>query len=489
MSPAWVQSIDALFQRIMQQALGDSIDGRRTQYYNDFKIAEFKIHEIVMAIGMKKPVTIRPVVVLLLKAFLVMVHGLDNTLSASAATTEDNLFVLLEAMASNMAASFTWPWVISRSLAGVLSTSPDGVESKGHALARKLREEGSLKASVSIFTVELDSASGIEPKPRTISAELNANLPAQEFCKMLNIFERQTQKLSASDKLVMTADLVASGNTQSLQMLHVLVKSLSTEEIGNSGIGKQVFLQLCNHVSHTIDIGQFGAASSCINTLLRAKSVLVTQHGIDTLLSTLTTLSSVQTPALPAEHAGFIYDRLCQLTFSMLLLHRRRLGGRMHLLVALIQNLLSSLFTPHRYYATAVTARPSWLPPTKWLSIDQTISLTRVLTALCSPTVSSTQSHHHRPNGSTNLVDDSKKAKQYAGQYVSYVLLHYCTLQLQGSVAPEVAEKLKIGLWAMMEVVDIEAMRGMNAGMGRGERVVWGALYSEWNRVGRFKLG
>jgi hypothetical protein len=39
-----------------------------------------------------------------------------------------------------------------------------------------------------------------------------------------------------------------------------------------------------------------------------------------------------------------------------------------------------------------------------------------------------------------------------------------------------------------MEVVDVEAMRGMNAGMGKGERVVWGSLWAEWQRVGRFRL-
>ena len=72
---------------------------------------------------------------------------------------------------------------------------------------------------------------------------------------------------------------------------------------------------------------------------------------------------------------------------------------------------------------------------------------------------------------------------------MGYLLLHYCSLQLAGgSLGGGVGEKLKGGLWAVMEVVDLEAMRGMNAGMGRGERVIWGALYGEWGRVGRFRL-
>lgn len=155
----------------------------------------------------------------------------------------------------------------------------------------------------------------------------------------------------------------------------------------------------------------------------------------------------------------------------------------MHLLIVLLQNLMTCLFTPHRYQTNST--RPPWLPSTTALDPEATTAYTRVLTTLCSPTVSSTTRH-----SSTSLIDETKKAKQYAGQYVSYLLLHYCTLQLQMQMGggPTVGEKLKQGLWAVMEVVDVEAMRGMNAGMGRAERVVWGGLWGEWQRVGRFRM-
>jgi len=223
---------------------------------------------------------------------------------------------------------------------------------------------------------------------------------------------------------------------------------------------------------------------SCLKAILLKKPFLVTQHGIDTLLGTLATLTSPQAPAYPSDHADFIYTSICQLTTSIVLLHRRRLGGRMHLVVALLQNLMTCLFTPHRYQTTST--RPAWLSNDATLGIDSATSYTRVITTLCEPTVSSTTRHH----SSGSLVDENKKAKEYAGQYVSYLLLHYCSLQLQfgGGLGQGVEDRLKLGLWAIMGVVDLDAMRGMNAGMGRSERVVWGALWSEWQRVGKFRL-
>jgi len=106
----------------------------------------------------------------------------------------------------------------------------------------------------------------------------------------------------------------------------------------------------------------------------------------------------------------------------------------------------------------------------------------RILTTLSSPTVSSTSSRRH--NTDLSLVDETKKARVYAGQYVPYILMHYCNLQLQGGLSVESRDKLKTGLWSCMDIVDLECMRGMNAGMGKDERVLWGTLYSEWKRFG-----
>jgi hypothetical protein len=38
----------------------------------------------------------------------------------------------------------------------------------------------------------------------------------------------------------------------------------------------------------------------------------------------------------------------------------------------------------------------------------------------------------------------------------------------------------------MMDVVDMNTMRIMNAGMGKDERALWGSLYGEWKRFGKW---
>lgn len=92
-----------------------------------------------------------------------------------------------------------------------------------------------------------------------------------------------------------------------------------------------------------------------------------------------------------------------------------------------------------------------------------------------------------RKRGDAALTDETKKARAYAGQYVPLVLMQYCSLQLRGKVAEGVRERLQPGLWAAMDVVGIEAMRAMSAGMDAAGRAVWRGVYAEWNRFGRWK--
>jgi len=155
----------------------------------------------------------------------------------------------------------------------------------------------------------------------------------------------------------------------------------------------------------------------------------------------------------------------------------------MHLLVLLLQNLMTCLFNPHRLQGRGSTASlPSWLynTPTP-LTRSHATAYTRLLSTLCSPTSSSTSSHRRH----AELIDANKQAREYAGQYVPYILMHYCSLQLSGNMEAEVREGLRPGIWDMMSVVSIEGMRGMNVGMGRDERAVWGVVYAEWMRIGR----
>jgi hypothetical protein len=167
-------------------------------------------------------------------------------------------------------------------------------------------------------------------------------------------------------------------------------------------------------------------------------------------------------------------------------LHRKHLGGRFHILVPLLQALLTCLFIPHSRSTTLGSRSP---PP--WLSqkpgildAEHAIAYTRILTTLTQPTVSSTASHS-RPNTNLMLTDETRRARQYAAQFVPYILLHFCTMQLVGKMSTEVRRGLMPGIWACIEAVPQEALRGMNSGMGRDEREIWGALWAEWVRTSR----
>ncbi|KAL8875953.1 MAG: hypothetical protein Q9198_005766, partial [Flavoplaca austrocitrina] len=87
-------------------------------------------------------------------------------------------------------------------------------------------------------------------------------------------------------------------------------------------------------------------------------------------------------------------------------------------------------------------------------------------------------SEHH------SLNDPTKIAKSMAGQHLHYLIMTYCDYQLSGRLTQEVREKLRPGIWAVLDVISQETMRVMNAGMDKTGRAVWKGLYAEWRRDG-----
>ncbi|KAE9972159.1 hypothetical protein BLS_004161 [Venturia inaequalis] len=331
--------------------------------------------------------------------------------------------------------------------------------------------------------------SGADPKETmdVLTKQLqNESVSPQDHGRLLGAFAHQVRSLRPARRVEMLQNLLGDDkkvSRGSLQLLEVLIKSLTPDDAPVFVEKGSLLIKLCHRILASRDIGHFGTSISCIKTVLRTKSWLVNQHGVDTLLGALATLASSNAKYLPKEHAPFIYLRLCQTATNIVLLHRKHLGGRMHLLIPLLQNLLTCLFKPHRHQGPRSAASlPSWLFNTPSpLDNSHSKAYTRLLSTMCSPTASSTSQHRRN----AELTDTNKQAREYAGSYVPYVLMHYCSLQLGASMDPEVREGLKAGIWEMMGVVGIEGMRGMNVGMGRDERAIWGVVYNEWLRVGR----
>ena len=241
--------------------------------------------------------------------------------------------------------------------------------------------------------------------------------------------------------------------------------------------------KLCDLLTHSPDHASFNALLSSINTILSQTPSLATQHSVETTLSALSTLSSRSSPQLPAAHAPAIYARLCETTRLILLLHRGRLGGRFHILLPLLQNLLFLLFTPH----SGRGALPAWLKGDKAEALTDTngAQYARVLATLCNPPQSSIQKTHTGSKTSKTLNDPVKAAREKTSAFLYPLLASFSRFQLSGRLEPRVREKVMLGIWEVVGTASLsrDGLDAMFAGLGRSERDVWRGIWSEWESV------
>ncbi|KAB2576375.1 hypothetical protein DBV05_g4954 [Lasiodiplodia theobromae] len=294
-----------------------------------------------------------------------------------------------------------------------------------------------------------------------------------------------------------------------LVLMNILISSLPDipNKEDNSTQGLNGFLgQLSSYLDNVEAIRDFHAALNCVDTILREKHWLVSQWAIERIIDSLARLASSSSPELPSEQADAIYARLCGTTHLILSLHRTRLGGRFHVLMPLLQNLLRCLFTPEqsrRSHNNEGASAPIPPTPPPWLaaapgplSPSQASAFARLVTTLCNPTVSAVKGFHTRKRPASTLsssattaelVDETKKAREYAGQYVPALIASFCTCTLQGRIDPDTRAALMPALYACADVVGIEALRAMNAGLGAGERAIWRGVYADWKKFGRWE--
>lgn len=209
----------------------------------------------------------------------------------------------------------------------------------------------------------------------------------------------------------------------------------------------------------------------------------MSQYGVERVIATLIHLMSASQYLNLGDAAGDLYIKLCKITNTLLSLHLKYIKGRVHLLVPLLQQLITSLFQLHPQSKPSASQKPpNWLPRyASPLSTLHGTSCARILLTWVNPTVSSTAAA--RRGASSLLTDETRKARHHAAQYVPYILTHFCSLHLVGRMTPEIRKAILPGIWACIEAVPREALRGMNASMGRDERAIWASLWGEWCRV------
>ncbi|KAL8688769.1 MAG: hypothetical protein Q9218_005403 [Villophora microphyllina] len=218
-----------------------------------------------------------------------------------------------------------------------------------------------------------------------------------------------------------------------------------------------------------------------VDTVLKRHLRAVSQWHIDQILAVIATSaarfssSAKSAPKGTAHH----YDALCNVFSTIIFFHRKRLGGRYHLILPILQSLLRPLFTPFTTRSTLTTDRVHF-------TAIHASAYTKLLLQLVDPPLASLRSFS-KPRkywDDHNLNDPTKTAKSIAGQHLHYLISTYCSELLKGRLEPEVHKQLQTGMWKVLDVIPQETLRVMNAGMGKAERAVWRGIYGDWRRNG-----
>ncbi|CAG8960652.1 hypothetical protein HYFRA_00013530 [Hymenoscyphus fraxineus] len=243
---------------------------------------------------------------------------------------------------------------------------------------------------------------------------------------------------------------------------------------------------LCANMWKVKDLRQFSLISEIMELMLRTKPRSMSQWNIDSTLGSITILCSRNGPAVRATRAGTIYLHLCRLLQAVLTSHRIKLQGHFHLVVQVMQTLLRCLFVPLPHSTTKTTkfmAPPPWLSsPKHQLSAKHAVAFTRLVTLICDPSVSSvTRSQHN------NLTSATNKAKGMAAQHMQLLLTTYIKLQLEMRMLPEIREKMIPGLYAIFDITSPEMRRMVNESLDSSGRSVFGTLFRDYQRFGKWK--
>ncbi|KAK3704015.1 hypothetical protein LTR37_014118 [Vermiconidia calcicola] len=213
-------------------------------------------------------------------------------------------------------------------------------------------------------------------------------------------------------------------------------------------------------------------AIDCILLVLRQKSFLINQHGIEATLAACSSLSK-------SDCANTLYVGICSVVSVLLLQYRSQLQGRFHLVIKVFQALMSCLFQKSKAPASIELKTR---PPTAKAAQE----LARLLVLFCEPPQPRRQS-----NGNA-LVDESRKQQARVGQYAQYVLHHYCTQVLVGTTVDGIREALTPGVWSAIEAIEIndaEGIKSLSAAMNNSERAVLRDVYGDWRRFGKWRGG
>ncbi|KAK0941088.1 hypothetical protein LTR29_007365 [Friedmanniomyces endolithicus] len=308
---------------------------------------------------------------------------------------------------------------------------------------------------------------------------LDQNLPPRQHAAVLSAFTTACRKTDGGTRIerlqaLLSGDEAPSGT--SLLLLGVVLSTLSKEDfIAEPSADRQtpqVFLhRLLGTTTRAEDLASCRRAYECLVLVLKSQPFMTNQHTIE---ATLVCMSEIA--ARRVAHDRVLFLDICRVAQVLLQQYGTRVRDRLHLVVHLLQTLLSCFFRKTK--GEDKTHKP--------LATRHARAMTRVLQLLCNP-----PQLRIKPKA-TDLVDESRKSQAHVGKYIQYVLHHYCSQVLKGVLGEGVREALMPGLWAMIEAMEInnaDAVKILSSAMTNSERAVLRSLYDEYKTFGKWRGG
>ncbi|KAL8969935.1 MAG: hypothetical protein Q9197_004082 [Variospora fuerteventurae] len=250
---------------------------------------------------------------------------------------------------------------------------------------------------------------------------------------------RASEGLELDDKAnIMTAltpqaneDLPDRASLLLLQGLIVSHSSTDTRDERSSTALSSVVTHLSDRLLEPQKYESITLSLQSIDLILRKHPHTITQYNIDQIMAAITTCAYRRSSKCTLKQTSLQYLALCRVFSSVLAFHRKRLGGRYHLIIPTLQSLLRPLFIPFTSYASPTCSN--------LFTAAHASAYSGLLHQLADPSLPSLTPHHsRRDQGHHNLNDATKTAKSIAGQYLHYLVMAYCECQLKGRLEKEI---------------------------------------------------
>lgn len=360
----------------------------------------------------------------------------------------------------------------------VLELDHAGMKVAYETLASRLRAEECSAEDMGTITTQLDLViRTLGPRTKALTVE----------------YFRTENSLNFSPILGPVATAVVASQVDSLEMEQ------------HQPLANELAAIACSFPDHArVSMASMLLALDNCKFILEFHPSVVNQSTLDQLLAAICALTTSTNKSVDESNnasspaAADMYARICEVLGVVLGRHRRRISDRYHLLVPAMSCLLRCLFWPGTNMIQRSSGRdvahtinmfgqalPGWLTSSEEAlpstSADQ---LARLLSSICNPTVSAARTSRKR--GHNELNDETKRARQLAGQHMLYLITEYARCSLDGQIDPLVKEHLMPGLYSVMDAIDKELMRALNSGMDPSSRAIFKVLYDSWTAHGKW---